>query len=110
MFKLVMTYFKEPRLLGRPVLPGQPSMTTLAVPMILLNLIDELRSGGKRPGEPQDKESFQSEVDWALQRLRLHVNADKKLVFENVGLDGQLMLHHPDGRLINPGHAIEGVS
>ena len=108
MFELVIDYFKQPSLLGRPVMPGQPSMTTLAVPMILLNLIDELRSGGKQSGEPIDRHSFQEDVDWALDRLRLHVNRDKRLVFENVGLKGELLLDSPDGRLVNPGHAIEG--
>lgn len=108
MFQHLLRYFKEPLLLGRPQLAGQRGMITLGVPMMLLNLIDEIRSGGGGPrGMGVSLTLYQSEVEWCLQQLRLHIKPDRKMVFENVTPDGELFLDSSEGRAINPGHAIE---
>ncbi len=79
---------------GRPALSGAPPTQMLAVPMMLLNLVDEVM-----PEVDSD-----AEVDDCFRRIRLHVQGGK--VFENVAPDGT-RLAGPAGRLINPGHAIE---
>ncbi len=83
---------------GRTPLPGQPPLQMLAVPMILLNLIEEVAG--------DDWQAYRSEVDDCLRRIRLHIRADVAHVFEHVAPDGSPVAG-PAGRLLNPGHAIE---
>jgi N-acylglucosamine 2-epimerase len=83
---------------GRPAYPGDVPKQSLAVPMILLNLMEELSDGDPRP--------YSAEVDECIRRLRMHVKADTRRVHEFTAPDGSL-LDSPDGRLLNPGHAIE---
>lgn len=99
-FQSILKWAHNPALLGRPVLEGQTKTSSLAVPMILLNLIDEIR-GYDQPN------LFKLEAEWCVQQVLKHVSKDRKLVFETVGPDGELMLDTFEGRLINPGHAIE---
>ncbi len=85
-------------LLGRPVHEGQTPSQSLAVPMILLNLIDEV--GG------DDWMSYRAEVDECVRRVKMHVHPEERAVFETVAPDGS-RIDSPAGRLLNPGHAIE---
>jgi N-acylglucosamine 2-epimerase len=46
-------------------------------------------------------------IDWAIETIeRYFVKADLGVVMETVGLNGEI-IDHFDGRLLNPGHAIE---
>ena len=82
--------------------PEQPRPSTHAVPMILLNVAQELRAA--RP-DPQ----FDAVADEMLDRiLRLHCHPEHRALLENVAADGNL-LDGPDGRVINPGHALESA-
>ncbi|ERN42055.1 N-acyl-D-glucosamine 2-epimerase [Rubidibacter lacunae KORDI 51-2] len=83
---------------GRPVLAGQHPAQSLAVPMILLNLIEEIA--------PDDASEYAVEVEDCIRRILLHVNSDEQLVYETVAPDGS-QIASPQGRLLNPGHAIE---
>lgn len=83
---------------GRPVLEGQTPSRSLAVPMILLNLIDEVAG--------DDWRHYRAEVEECVRLIRLHVHPDRKAVFETVAPDGS-RIDSPEGRLLNPGHAIE---
>jgi N-acylglucosamine 2-epimerase len=83
---------------GRPSFDGQTPTSMLAVPMILLNLIEEVAG--------DDWRDYRTEVDDCVRKIRLHVHEDLHVVFENVAPDGSL-IDSPDGRLLNPGHAIE---
>merc|ERR1711871_1670354 len=40
----IISWSDDPSLIGRPTLPGQSPLSPLAVPMILLNVIDEVCS------------------------------------------------------------------
>lgn len=84
--------------LGRPKMPGEPAVQGLAVPMILLNLIEELTDG--------DVKGFERQVDDCIREMLEHVHANEKTVFETVAPDGA-RIDSPEGRLLNPGHAIE---
>ncbi len=87
-----------PAKVGRPVHEGQPPAQALAVPMILLNLIEEVAG--------DDWSAYTAEVEDCLRRIRLHVHAETQTVRETVAPDGRL-LDGPEGRLLNPGHALE---
>ncbi len=84
--------------LGRPALPGAPPAQALAVPMILLNLIDEVAG--------QEYDRYSVEVEDCIRRVALHVDTETMLVHEHITPEGA-QLNGPAGRLLNPGHAIE---
>ena len=79
---------------GRPALPGTVPAQMLAVPMMLLNLIDEVMVDT----------DCSSEINDCFKRIRLHVQG--KHTFEFISPDGR-QLGGPSGRLMNPGHVIE---
>ncbi len=83
---------------GRPAHEGQPEMQSLAVPMILLNLIEVVTDG--------DANAYRLEVDDCLRRIERHVQTDTQHVHETVRPDGS-RIDSPEGRLLNPGHALE---
>lgn len=83
---------------GRPVLEGQRAAQALAIPMILLNLIEEVTLG--------EDGQYGAEIDECIRRMLLHVHRDRQMVFETVAPDGDF-IDDPDGRALNPGHAIE---
>ncbi|HAE37447.1 MAG TPA: N-acylglucosamine 2-epimerase [Candidatus Riflebacteria bacterium] len=86
------------RQVGRPVFEGETASQNLAVPMILLNLIEVLADG--------DVRQYQHEIDDCIRRMLLHVDCGKEIVFENVAPDGSF-INSCAGRHLNPGHAIE---
>ena len=74
------------------------------VPMILLNTAQELREAC-----PQHKEALTSFIDGLLEEITTYfVRPEIKLVVEQCAPDGTLQLDHIEGRMLNPGHAIEG--
>ncbi|MDR9404446.1 MAG: AGE family epimerase/isomerase [Halothece sp. Uz-M2-17] len=83
---------------GRPRYSGQIPAQSLAVPMILLNLIAEVAG--------EDTTPYQREVEDCIRRLKLHIHSETKTVYETVTPEGDL-IDSSDGRLLNPGHAIE---
>lgn len=83
---------------GRPQYAGQIPSNMLAVPMILLNLIEEVAG--------DDKNTYRQEVDECIRKMLLHVHQKDKTVYEIVTPDGEF-IDTIEGRLLNPGHAIE---
>lgn len=100
-FEQIWIWAFDPVLLGRPLLEGQPPLQPLAVPMILLNLIEELTDGEERL-----LSRYNREVEQCIASLLRHVDVENRLVREFVLPDGSA-LDTPEGRLLNPGHAIE---
>ncbi|MDG1491301.1 MAG: AGE family epimerase/isomerase [Planctomycetota bacterium] len=105
LFDRVLALVDDPTPLGRPVLSGARPTRDLAVPMILLNLVAELR------GDPGSA-TFDDRADYdAIERrcvadVLLHFDRARGIVREQVGLDGT-PIDAPEGRLLNPGHVIE---
>lgn len=99
MFEKVWEWAFDWRKVGRPSYAGETPLQSLAVPMILMNLIEELTDGA---GEPYGREL----ADCQKAFLK-HVKADEKRVYEFVRPDGSLCTELPEGRQLNPGHAIE---
>jgi len=97
-FERVWDWAFDWRKVGRPSFPGETPLQNLAVPMILLNLIEVLADG--------DATAYPAEVAECICRMLLHVHADRRVVFENVAPDGSFV-DTPAGRHLNPGHAIE---
>ncbi len=97
-FEVVWNWSKDLSRLGRPVLEGQIPSRSLAVPMILLNVIEEL-TGGASTG-------YEQEIEECIRQILLHVHENKETIFETVGMDGEF-IDSIEGRLLNPGHAIE---
>uniref|UniRef100_A0A8C9GKM0 N-acylglucosamine 2-epimerase n=1 Tax=Piliocolobus tephrosceles TaxID=591936 RepID=A0A8C9GKM0_9PRIM len=87
--------------LGRPQLQGAPTAEPMAVPMMLLNLVEQL---GEADEELAGK--YTELGDWCARRILQHVQRDGQAVLENVSEDGK-ELSGCLGRQQNPGHALE---
>jgi len=81
-------------LVGRPVLDGDQPSQMLAVPMMLLNLLDEVMV----------EVDCKSEINDCFERIKLHIHGNHTL--EYIRPDGRV-LPGPNGRLITPGHVME---
>jgi len=95
----IWTWSEDLRLVGAPVYEGAPASQSLAVPMILLNLIEEVVG-------PGDHSRFNPQVEACVERMLLHVDRQRRVVRELVAPDGS-PIDSIEGRLLNPGHAIE---
>ncbi|XP_063150310.1 N-acylglucosamine 2-epimerase [Candoia aspera] len=102
MMEAIVRWVREdPSELGRPQLAGALPHDSMAVPMMLLNLVDQLSEGDA------DVASRFKELDnWSAQRILSHVQRNGAAVLENVSEDGK-ELPGCLGRQQNPGHAIE---
>ncbi len=73
-------------------------------PMILLNVLSELRRV-----LPEKEGWINGYMDRLLKEVEtFFVRDDMRLVLEQCAPDGTFMSEHFEGRLLNPGHAIEG--
>ncbi|XP_059805672.1 N-acylglucosamine 2-epimerase-like [Hypanus sabinus] len=91
----------DPAGLGRPHLPGAPDTSSLAVPMMLLCLVQQLEEG------VSEREQRYREVgDWSVRKILQHLKRDGTAVLETVSSEGN-ELPGSQGRLMNPGHALE---
>lgn len=104
----------NPAALGRaPLSAAVAGQRSLAVPMILLNLLEELvrsRPAGLPLGSVWPGLGDPDAVACALlEQVLDHHKPETGMVFENIGLDGALLGEDagPSARLVNPGHAIE---
>ncbi len=74
-------------------------------PMILLNVLSEMREA-----YPEKKEWINDYMQRLLNEVETYfVRDDLKLVLEQVAPDGSFMKDHFEGRICNPGHAIEAA-
>lgn len=101
----IISWAHDPTPLGRTKCDGAPPTSPLNVPMILLNILDEFRLAGLI-GLSSDPVDYSNEEKWCIEEILKHVITDKKIVLENVHVDGSVLPGY-DGRHMNPGHAIE---
>lgn len=99
LWELIMHYLHTPGLL-EPKWTDHRQSKSLAIPMILLVTAQELREnlGDRGYTETIDRLIEKVQSDW----MKPEFNA----VMEIVGPNGEF-IDHMDGRLLNPGHAIE---
>lgn len=107
LFERVLALVADPTPLGRPQLAGQRAGQDLAVPMILLNLVAELRGA---PGSEtfDDRDDYDAIERDCVRRVMLHFDRERRLVREHVAPDGG-WIDAPEGRLLNPGHVVEAA-
>lgn len=74
---------------------------SFSTPMIVLNTAQVLR-------QMLQDNRYQQWVDWAIEEMRPFICEEHRAVLEQVSGDGELIDHY-DGRVLNPGHAIEGA-
>ena len=74
-------------------------------PMILLNVLSEMRQA-----YPEKSDWINAYMKKLLDEVKTYfVRDDMHLVLEQCAPDGTFMKDHFEGRLLNPGHAIEGA-
>ena len=82
----------------------EPSIT-FSSDMILINMLSELRLA-----LPREREIITQKIADLIDHIEKYfVRDDMKLVLEQCAPDGKFMKDHFEGRLLNPGHAIEGA-
>jgi len=97
----------EPKLVART-----RAIASLSGPMIVLGTAQAIRASLSRLGEPgwRHVASLEGRIDGALKAIRTRfVRPELEAVLEHVAADGTPFLEHADGRLVNPGHAIEAA-
>lgn len=92
---------EDPSGLGRPPMAGDPPVNSLAVPMMLLCLVHQLEEGS-----PEMANRYRQLGDWCTNQILQHLQRDGTVVLETVSPDGK-ELPGCQGRLQNPGHALE---
>lgn len=102
LFRLFLRYSTTPGLLEPKVFPETRPTKGFGVPMITINLAQIMR-------ENLDDPLAGEVIDRCIEEIRRDfVKTDLEAVMETVGPDGEL-IDHFDGRLLNPGHAIEAA-
>ncbi len=97
-FDLVWEWSSDLSKVGQLSYEGNPPAQSLAIPMILLNLIEEVAG--------EEWSEYSTEIEECIRRMLLHVDHEKQVVYETVSPSGEALEGY-DGRLLNPGHAIE---
>ena len=95
---------KDPTGLGPKTIPETRSGRAFGLPMIILNVIGVLQRV-----DPEHKEEYDQRAKQCVDEIfTYHVKPDLKCVLENVDVDGTPRLYYTEGRIVNPGHDIEG--
>ncbi|MCJ7751667.1 MAG: AGE family epimerase/isomerase [Armatimonadetes bacterium] len=100
LYRLIICYHQNPGLLPAKIFPQTRQMKGHAMPMILLATTQQLRKNGDDP-------LYEMVVQDSLQQVFEHfMQPDIEALLETVGPNGE-RIEGPEGRCINPGHAIE---
>jgi N-acylglucosamine 2-epimerase len=95
-------YRSKPELLESKWNAKERPMSAFADPMIVLATVQELRHSDPAHGSEYDHRAAA-----LIDEMRQFIRDDLECVLETVG-PGGAFLDHFEGRLLNPGHAIEG--
>ncbi|MBR3804264.1 MAG: AGE family epimerase/isomerase [Clostridia bacterium] len=95
----------DPTGLGSKTISETRSGRAFGYPMIYLNMtLVMLRV------DPENKDLYLERAKTCVDDIfTYHVKDDLKCLLENVGVNGEANLGYTDGRIVNPGHDIEGV-
>lgn len=95
----------DPTGLGPKTIPETRTGRSFGIPMIILNV-----TGVLLRVDPERKALYEERAQQCVDEIfRYHVHPELKCVLENVGPGGEARLSYTDGRVVNPGHDIEGV-
>lgn len=96
---------KDPTGLGPKTIPETRTGRSFGIPMIYLNVTSVLQRV-----DPEHAAVYEERAKSCVEDIfRYHVHPELKCVLENVGPEGEARLDFTDGRIVNPGHDIEGV-
>lgn len=96
----IVAWIRHPELLGRAPLPGQVAMSGLANLLVVgLMALDMARLTGN--------ERYHELVRETIAGVARHFDPTRRIFREQIALDGRNLDELPEGRLFNPGHAIE---
>jgi len=100
-FDLIIKYSSTPGLLPPKFTDTRP-VKGLSFPMILIVTAQELRKN-------LDDNSYTKWIDQSIEEIQNDfMKPEQKVVMETVGKNGEI-INHFDGRMLNPGHAIEAA-
>jgi len=95
----------DPTGLGPKTIPETRSGHSFGLPMIFLNVLSVMM----RVDEEQ-KPLYQQQAQQCVDEIfQYNYHPELKCILENVGPNGEACLEYTDGRIVNPGHDIEGV-
>ena len=101
LMKLIIEFYNKPGSLEPKVFPETLQTRGHSMAMIQINTLQVLRAA-----DPDG--SYDSLIDSAIEEVFTYfVKPDKKALLETVGIDGAYLGNIPEGRCVNPGHAIE---
>ena len=96
---------KDPTGLGPKTEPQTRSGRAFGLPMIYLNVTSVMLRV-----DPENKALYEERAKGCVDDIfKYHVHPELHCVLENVGPNGEANLDYTDGRIVNPGHDIEGV-
>ena len=95
----------DPTGLGPKTEPETRTGRSFGIPMIYLNVTTVMQRV-----DPENAAVYAERAQSCVDAIfRYHVHPELKCILENVGPDGEARLDFTDGRIVNPGHDIEGV-
>ena len=95
----------DPAGLGPKTIPETRSGRSFGVPMIYLNVTSVMMQA-----DPAGRELYEARAQACVDEIfRYNYHPELKCILENVGPDGEARTWFTDGRIVNPGHDIEGV-
>jgi N-acylglucosamine 2-epimerase len=98
---LVLDLYDKPGALEPKVFPDALKTRGHSMAMIRINTLQVLRSAERNT-------EYDRWIDKAIEEVfRYFVKPEKKALLETVGENGEYLGHLPEGRCVNPGHAIE---
>ncbi|MEZ4658172.1 MAG: AGE family epimerase/isomerase [Caldilineaceae bacterium] len=101
LFNLTERYWNTPGLIPPKVNPEVRPSRGIGVPMIMIVTSQILRD------VVDDPETYSAKIDGYIEQIvRYHIKPELQVVMETVAPDGGI-IDHFDGRMLNPGHAIE---
>ena len=95
----------DPTGLGPKTIPETRTGRAFGTPMIILNVTSVLLRV-----DPERKELYEMRAQECVDEIfAYHVHPELNCLLENVAVDGTPRLNYTEGRIVNPGHDIEGV-
>ena len=96
---------KDPVGMGPKTIAETRTGRSFGLPMIILNVIGILLRV-----DPENKAEYEDRAQQCIDEIfKYFVKTDMKCLLENVAEDGTPRLNFTEGRIVNPGHDIEGV-
>ncbi len=95
----------DPTGLGPKTEPETRTGRSFGIPMIYLNVTSVMMHA-----DPKGKALYEQRAQQCVDEIfRYHVHPELHCILENVSEEGEARLYYTDGRVVNPGHDIEGV-